>query len=736
MAFKKFISLRLKLGAALAALSLVIATGVVAMFVLQLEGVERAALLEAEHFADLIAFTASDEMDGRPELLETYVEGLNAIFKRDVVIVDRNKRGIADANKSEIGQVFTHDGGNEVASTMGDGKVRTFVEQNDLHIDGAKQLVVPLRKNHAKRDSAIVGAVIVEYTQIYEDLLDAERLDLYLSAALAIGCVLLATVLGFRVANKVVTGLKNLQRGVERVAKGDYSESNLASPRDEIGILANAFNEMAKELDASRAELALHQRELEDRVVARTSELHSANGLLQNEINERKAAAERIQYLAYYDSLTGLPNRRMFSELLTRSISHARRHENCLAVLFIDLDRFKTINDTLGHEAGDSLLNEVAKRLKSSLREHDIVARLGGDEFVVLLPDVTEETHASAVAQKILTAIGRPLVLLRQEFRITASVGITTYPKDGADEPTLMKNADVAMYQAKAEGKNNFQFYSEELNANSFERLTLESSLRRALERHEFALHFQPKIDFPTGRITGVEALLRWQHQDLGTLGPTRFISIAEETGLIIPIGRWVLKSACLQNVAWQREGLPELTMAVNLSARQFNDENLLHDVADILEDTGMDPALLELEITESMLMHNVEKAIKTLNGLKQIGVRLAIDDFGTGYSSLSNLKKFPINTIKVDRSFIRDIPGNPEDVGITDAIIAMGRTLSLTVVAEGVETKEQAEFLRQHACDEFQGFYFSKAVRPTEFAKLLRAQELPDALETLQVGE
>jgi diguanylate cyclase (GGDEF)-like protein len=458
--------------------------------------------------------------------------------------------------------------------------------------------------------------------------------------------------------------------------------------------------------------------------------------LLQSEINERKAAAERIQYLAYYDSLTGLPNRRMFSELLSRSISHARRHENHLAVLFIDLDRFKTINDTLGHEAGDSLLNEIAKRLKGSLREHDIVARLGGDEFVVLLPEVTEETHVSAVAQKILTAIGRPLVLLGQEFRITASVGITTYPKDGADEPTLMKNADVAMYQAKAEGKNNFQFYSEELNANSFERLTLESSLRRALERHEFALHFQPKIDFPTGRITGVEALLRWQHQELGMLGPTRFISIAEETELIVPIGRWVLKSACLQNVAWQREGLPELTMAVNLSARQFNDENLLHDVADILEDTGMDPALLELEITESMLMHNVEKAIKTLNGLKRIGVRLAIDDFGTGYSSLSNLKKFPINTIKVDRSFIRDIPGNPEDVGITDAIIAMGRTLSLTVVAEGVETKEQAEFLRQHACDEFQGFYFSKAVQPAEFAKLVRAQEIPDAREALQVWD
>ena len=717
-------------------LSLVIAMGVVAMFVEQLKGVERAALLEAEHFANLIAFTASEEMGGTPLQLKKYVEGLDNIYKRDVVIVDRDKRGIADANASEIGEIFTHDSGNEVALTMTDGKVRTFVEKNDLHVDGAKQLVVPLRKNQAHRDSPIVGAVIVEYTQIYEDLLNAERLDLYLSAGVALGCVLLATVLGFRVANKVVTGLKNLHQGVERVARGDYSASNFAPSMDEIGVLAKAFNTMSKELDASRAELVIYQRDLEDRVIARTSELHSANVLLQSEIKERKAAAERIQYLAYYDSLTGLPNRRMFGELLSRSISNARRHETPLAVLFIDLDRFKTINDTLGHEAGDSLLKEVAKRLKSSLRENDIVARLGGDEFVVLLPEITEESHASAVAHKILTTIGRPLVLLGQEFRITASVGITTYPKDGSDEPSLMKNADVAMYQAKAEGKNNFQFYSEELNANSFERLTLESSLRRALERHEFELHYQPKIDFPTGHITGVEALLRWRHQELGTLGPTRFISIAEETGLIVPIGRWVLRSACQQNIAWQREGLAALTMAVNLSARQFNDENLLHDVADILEETGMDAALLELEITESMLMHNVEKAIKTLNGLKQIGVRLAIDDFGTGYSSLSNLKKFPINTIKVDRSFIRDIPGNPEDVGITDAIIAMGRTLSLTVVAEGVETKEQAEFLRQRACDEFQGFYFSKAVQPAEFAKLLRAQDVSDAQETSHAGE
>lgn len=442
--------------------------------------------------------------------------------------------------------------------------------------------------------------------------------------------------------------------------------------------------------------------------------------------------AQRIEYLAYHDGLTGLPNRSMFSKLLAQSISESRRYDRHLAVAFLDLDRFKQINDTLGHEAGDQLLKEVAVRLRTCVRDSDTVARLGGDEFVLLLPALGDAKYAATVAQKILAVIAGPFTLIGHEFRITTSIGISTFPQDGLDEQTLTKNADIAMYQAKEEGKNNFQFYSERLNANSLERLSLESSLRHALERGEFRLHYQAKRDIVSGRITGMEALLRWQHPDLGTVAPMQFIPIAEETGLIVPIGKWVLRTACLQNVAWQKQGLPRLSIAVNLTARQFTDERLLADVAAILTTTGMDPHLLELEITESMLIHNVEDTRRILTGLKAIGIRIAIDDFGTGYTSLATLQRFPLDTIKIDRSLIRDIAGSTEDTGLADAIIAMGKSLSLTVVAQGVETKDQAEFLRTHACDELQGFYFKRPLPADQFTKLLEAQ----ATEITYVGE
>jgi diguanylate cyclase (GGDEF)-like protein len=433
--------------------------------------------------------------------------------------------------------------------------------------------------------------------------------------------------------------------------------------------------------------------------------------------------AQRVEYLAYHDGLTGLPNRSMFSKALSQSISEAHRYQRRLAVAFLDLDRFKQINDTLGHEAGDQLLKEIATRLKGCVRDSDTVARLGGDEFVVLLPQLEDEKHAAIVAQKILSAAARPFTLMGQEFRVTASIGISTYPQDGLDEQTLTKNADIAMYQAKAEGKNNFQFYSDKLNANSLERLTLESSLRHALERNEFRLHYQAKRDIASGRITGMEALLRWEHPDLGTVAPMQFIPVAEETGLIVPIGKWVLKTVCLQSIAWQRMGLPALSIAVNMTTRQFLDEQLLNDVASILEDTDMAPELLEIELNESLLIHNVENTMRILTGLKAIGVRIAVDDFGTGYSSLAMLQRFPLDTIKIDRSLMRDFLGAADDTGLADAIIAMGKSLSLTVVAQGVETKEQAEHLRLHACDELQGFYFKRPLPVDEFTQLLRDQ-------------
>lgn len=449
----------------------------------------------------------------------------------------------------------------------------------------------------------------------------------------------------------------------------------------------------------------------------------------QRAAEELIAHAEHVEYLAYHDGLTGLPNRSLFSKLLSQSIHQAHRHNRQLAVLFLDLDHFKHINDTLGHDAGDQLLQEVANRLKTCLRDSDTVARLGGDEFVVLLPELDEPKYVSTVAQKILSAVARAFILMGEEFRVTASIGIGTYPQDGLDEQTLTKNADIAMYQAKEEGKNNFQFYSEKLNALSLERLTLESSLRHALEHHEFQLHYQVKQDIHSGRITGVEALLRWQHPDLGTVAPMQFIPIAEETGLIVPIGKWVLSTACLQNVAWQKQGLPPLSMAVNLTPRQFYDGNLLADLTAILAATGMDAHLLELEITESLLMRDVEKTMRILTGLKDMGIRIAIDDFGIGYFSLSTLRQFPLDTIKIDRSFIRDVANVAEDKDITEAIIAAGRALSLTVVAQGVETKEQAEYLLQNACDEFQGFYLNKPAPADQITELLRMQ--PESADT-----
>ncbi|MDP9084864.1 MAG: EAL domain-containing protein [Pseudomonadota bacterium] len=441
------------------------------------------------------------------------------------------------------------------------------------------------------------------------------------------------------------------------------------------------------------------------------------------ESDTKLAHAKRIEYLAYHDGLTGLPNRSLFSKLLSQCISEAHRYDRALAVAFLDLDHFKRINDTLGHEAGDQLLQQVAARLRECVRDSDTVARLGGDEFVVLLPELAGEEYAATVARNILAATGAPFNLIGQEFRVTASIGISTYPQDGLDEQTLTKNADIAMYQAKAEGKNNFQFYSEKLNANSLERLALESSLRHALGRDEFRLHYQAKRDIASGRITGVEALLRWEHPDLGTVAPMQFIPLAEETGMIIPIGKWVLKTVCLQGVAWRKQGLPALSIAVNLTARQFGDEHLLADVISILQSTGMDPHLLEIELNESLLIHDVENTLRILTELKNLGLRIAVDDFGTGYSSLATLQRFPLDTIKIDRTFMRDIVGTSQDTGLADAIIALGKSLSLTVVAQGVETKEQADHLRAHACDELQGFYFKRPLPAAEFTQLLRDQ-------------
>jgi diguanylate cyclase (GGDEF)-like protein/PAS domain S-box-containing protein len=438
------------------------------------------------------------------------------------------------------------------------------------------------------------------------------------------------------------------------------------------------------------------------------------------DISEQKFAEERVQYLATHDDMTGLPNRTMFGELLDHTLESARRHERKCALLFIDLDRFKVINDSLGHQNGDILLRETALRLKTSVRSSDVVARLGGDEFVVMLDSYGSFMDVADIARDVLSAVLEPIEIMGQECRVTASIGIARFPRDATDSTTLMRHADIAMYHAKEEGKNNFQFYSPELSPMSAQRLVVETHLRRALENKQLSVQYQAKVDLKSGKINGTEALIRWNHPQLGAVSPAQFIPVAEDTGLIVPIGKWVLRTACEQNMAWQRQGLPRIVMAVNLSPRQFKDPNLLNDIAETLEQTRMAPELLELEITESMIMSDVDQIVERVAAIKNLGVRFAIDDFGTGYSSLSQLKRFPIDTLKIDRSFIRDIPSNAEDKAITDAIISMGKTLGVTLVAEGVETVAQRTFLRRRGCDEMQGFLFSKPCHPEEFAQLL----------------
>jgi diguanylate cyclase (GGDEF)-like protein len=497
-------------------------------------------------------------------------------------------------------------------------------------------------------------------------------------------------------------------------ARREGNKSGAALPLLVRGRAAGVLVFMSSEKDAFTPELVELLLRLANNVSFALDNFERAD--------EKAQADERIKYLATHDGLTNLPNRAMFNQLLHFSIEAALRYDRKFAVLFIDIDRFKVINDSLGHDAGDALLIEIGKRIRQCLRAGDVVARLGGDEFVVILDHASQSQQVDVTARKLLSVVSQPLQLCGLECRATASIGIAMFPTDGENEQTLTKNADMAMYRAKEEGKNGFRFFTRQSKAQSVERLVFEARLRQALDRNEFSLHYQPKVDVANEQIVGVEALLRWTLPDLGPLPPMQFIPLAEETGLIVPIGRWVLNQACAQNMIWRREGLPALSMAVNLSPRQFSDENLLEVIDDALGASGMPPELLQLEITESMMMHNVGRAIELLDVIRSRGVRLAIDDFGTGYSSMSLIKKIPVDTIKIDRSFVQDLPHDSEDRAIAQAIISMGKALGLTVVAEGVETAAQAAFLREHACDQMQGFLFSRPVPAECIPDLLKA--------------
>ncbi|AUI69319.1 EAL domain-containing protein [Beggiatoa leptomitoformis] len=538
-----------------------------------------------------------------------------------------------------------------------------------------------------------------------------DRIKIYTSIALIIIIIsaFMAFLLSSRLQHIITAPILKLAKMAQRVSiEKNYALRIDPSPsKDEITFLFNGFNDMLSAIQERDKKLAQHNEHLERTVTNRTAELKKLN--------------LKLTYQAYHDALTNLPNRALFIKRAEQAINHAEQNNEILAMLFIDLDRFKFINDTLGHAAGDRLLQEVSKRLLACTRlPEDTVARLGGDEFTLLLRDIKEPSNAAIVAEYIIKSLTNPLCFHDQELYITPSIGISIFPKDGRDVGTLMKNADAGMYMAKRQGRNNYRFYVHSANAASAARLNMENKLRQALEFEEFEVWYQPRFDIRKGIVVGAEALVRWRSPEFSLVPPAQFIPLAEDTGLIIPIGEWVLRTACQENQRWQRAGEPPLHVSVNLSARQFIQEDLLITIEQIVSDLNMDPHRLELELTESLIMPNAEDTLETLKALKRLGMQLSVDDFGTGYSSLSYLKRFPIDTLKIDQSFIRDLNHDSDDSTLVTAIIAMAQKLRLTVVAEGVETREQLSLLSRYECDYAQGYLCGKPMPATEFRQFL----------------
>ena len=504
-----------------------------------------------------------------------------------------------------------------------------------------------------------------------------------------IGASILAWLLGAKLQVIISQPIEQLATAMRAVSKErNYERRVKMARKDELGSLIEDFNEML-------GQIQLRDQELQHKQT-------------------------RLDYLAHHDTLTGLPNRLLFHDRLSHAISKAKRLNYPLALLFLDLDRFKNINDSLGHEVGDQVLRQVAKRLENLIRDSDTLARLGGDEFVIALEQTKEARDVTIVANKILSTLSEALQVGPNELYVTTSIGISLFPTDGEDVESLMKSADVAMYRAKECGRNLFQFFTMDMNERAREALFMENNLRKALDNQEMALYYQPQVEMASGKLIGMEALIRWHHPELGIISPLKFIPMAEDTGLIIPIGKWVLGTACRQTQQWQESGYPPCKVAVNISPKQFRHSDLVETVSAALKDSGLDPQFLELEITESVLMEDMEQSIATMEKLNAMGITLAIDDFGTGYSSLSCLSKFPLSKLKIDKSFVQDIAEQSENNAIAEGIIALAKTLHLEVIAEGIEGELQMDFLQSKGCKQGQGFYFSRPMPADAFEQFL----------------
>ncbi len=509
-------------------------------------------------------------------------------------------------------------------------------------------------------------------------------------------------------------------------AEKNYSLRVIGEGNDELGHLIIDFNRMLDEIQLRDNKLKYHRMQLEERVAMRTKELEESNSQLALSKKSAETIAKRMEYHAHHDDLTGLPNRTLLNDRINSELAHARRQQSMMGLLFLDLDRFKIINDSLGHAVGDQLLRVISRRLKNCVREEDTVARLGGDEFLILLPRISSSSDAGRVGRKIIDTLVEPISCNGNELSITTSIGISIYPFDSTDGDTLIKNADISMYRAKELGRNKIVYYTAEMNAGSRKKLALETNLRKAVDKGELMLHYQPKINTADNTVVGVEALLRWNHPTMGAISPAEFIPVAEDSGLIIPIGKWVIETAFKQLRQWHDAGHDQLTMAVNISSAQMSRSGLVKIISDALSDAGIEPGKVELEVTENVAMQDINSAITTLEKLKNTGINIAMDDFGTGYSSLGYLHKLPIDIVKIDQSFVRDIPDSKEGILIAQAIIAMAQSLNLSLVVEGIENVKQLNYFKQQGCDVMQGFLFSKPVEADEILGMLDTRHAP----------